>query len=238
MIRYLRSCSSLGVVMTILLAVAGPVLRAQTTMRERWDQVTLGNNDLGIDAIAWARTRNNLGAERRVDTMLLTQARLFGNSVELQRIAATAVRNGSSFAGSTSLRRAGLTVRNDAVTNTGTVSYWNSANVFGNNPHQTFWIYFIPITVGANLGHIGAMDVTLLNMASNGAMISGAMSTYAWGFASFAVGPVRRAVRHAGRHPGRRATHGRCARRVHQLPEHGLPELLHDAVAPVATGVL
>jgi hypothetical protein len=188
MIRFFRSCLSLVAAATVLLSVTGPDLRAQTTVRERWDQVTLGNNDVGIDAIAWARARNNLGTERRVDTMLLTQARLFGLSVELQRIAATAIRNGTSFAGSTSLRRAGLTVRNDAVTNTGTISYWNSANVFGSNPHQTFWIYFIPITVGANLGHIGSMDVTLLNMSNYGAMISGAMSTFAWGFASFAVG--------------------------------------------------
>lgn len=188
MIRLLRSFPYLIAAIIVLLSVPGSVLRAQTTVRERWDQVTLGNSDVGIDAIAWARARNNLGAERRVDTMLTTQARLFGLSVELQRIAVTAVRNGSSFAGSTSLRRAGLTVRNDAVTNTGAIAYWNSANVFGSNPHQTFWIYFIPITVGANLGHIGSMDVTLLNMPNNGAMISGAMSTYAWGFASFAVG--------------------------------------------------
>lgn len=188
MIRSFRSCSWLVVAATLFLSSIVPGLRAQTSVRERWDQVTLGNSDVGIDAIAWARARNNLGTERRVDTMLLTQARLFGLSVELQRIAATAVRNGASFAGSTSLRRAGLTVRNDAVVNTGTVSYWSSANVFGTNPQQTFWIWFIPITVGANLGHIGAMDVTLLNMSNYGAMISGAMSTYAWGFASFAVG--------------------------------------------------
>jgi len=188
MLRILRSLSTVVAAATLLLAVIGTDLRAQTTVRERWDQVTLGNNDIGVDAIAWARARNNLGAERRVDTMMQTQARVFGVSVELQRIAATAIRNGSSFAGSTSLRRGGLTVRNDSVTNTGTIAYWNSANVFGTSPYQTFWIWFVPITVGANLGHIGSMDVTLLNMPNYGAMISGSMATYAWGFASFAVG--------------------------------------------------
>lgn len=188
MLRLLRSFKILVASATLLLAVIGADVRAQTTVRERWDQVTLGNNDIGIDAIAWARARNNIGTERRVDTMLQTQARVFGVAVELQRIAATAVRNGSSFAGSTSLRRGGLTVRNDSVTNTGTISYLNSANVFGTTPYQTFWIWFVPVTVGANLGHIGSMDVTLLNMSNYGAMISGSMATYAWGFASFAVG--------------------------------------------------
>ncbi len=187
MSRSIRSIFSLVAAATVFLLVTDAGLRAQTSMRERWDQVTLGNEYVGVDVIAWARTRNNLGLERRVDEVLLTQLRLLKVTIELQRIAATAVRNGS-FAGSTSFRRGNITVRTDAVTNSGNVTYSNSAQVFGNNPTVTVLIYGVPITVGANIGHTGVMNMSLLNWSSNGAMLSGFMESYAFGWASAALG--------------------------------------------------
>lgn len=188
MIRSLRSVLSVVAAATVLLLGSGTDARAQVGVRERWDTTTLGNSNVGVDAIAWARTRNNLGAERRVDEMLLTQLRLLNVNIELQRIAATAIRNGSSFAASTSFRRGGVTVQTTSHTASSTVSYTNTATVFGNNPYVTVYIYFVPITVGANVGHTGTMNMSLLNMSNYGAMLSGLMETYAFGWASASVG--------------------------------------------------
>lgn len=188
MFHSFRSLLSVVVTATLFLAVTGADACAQTGVRERWDSITLGNNYVGIDAIAWARTRNNLGAERRVDEMLLTQLRLLNVNVELQRIAATVIKNGSSFYGGTSFRRGGFTVRNDTRTSSGPVTYVNHATVLGSNPYVTVYIYFVPITIGANVGHTGVMNMSLLSMPNDGAMLSGAMETYAYGWASASVG--------------------------------------------------
>jgi hypothetical protein len=188
MIRSFRSLFAMVAAATAFLFATAPDAHAQTALRERWDVVTLGNNQVGVDQIAWACTRNNNGAERRVDELLQTRLRLFSANIELTRIAATAVRNGASFAGSTSFRRAGLTVRSRSFTTSGTESFTSTAAVFGSNQTTTVWIYFVPITIGANLGHTGAMSLSLLNMSNYGAMLSGFMETYAWGWASAAVG--------------------------------------------------
>jgi hypothetical protein len=188
MFHSFRKLLSVVATATLFLAFSCADACAQTGVRERWDTVSAGNNYLGVDVIAWARTRNNIGAERRVDEMLLTQLRLLNNNIELQRIAATAIKNGTSFYGATSFRRGGFTVRNDTRSSSGSVSYVNNATVFGSNPYLTVYIYFVPITIGANVGHTGVMNMSLLKMPNDGAMLSGAMETYAYGWASVSVG--------------------------------------------------
>lgn len=188
MFRSFRSFLSVVAMATVTFLGSSNAARAQTGVRERWDTITLGNSDVGLDQIAWARTRNNLGAERRVDELLQTQLRLFGQPFELTRIAATAVKNGASFQGSTSFRRLGITVRNTSFANSGTETFNDTVQVFGSNPTTTFWVVFVPVTVGANAGHTGAMSLSLLKTSNDGAMLSGFMETYAWGWASGAIG--------------------------------------------------
>ncbi|HEX5054558.1 MAG TPA: hypothetical protein VFZ65_22470 [Planctomycetota bacterium] len=188
MFRSLRSVLVVAAVAAPLYLGTGNTLRAQTGERSRWDQVTLGNSDLGVDVIGWARTRNT-GTERRVDEAAWIQLRLFGSSIELERIAATAIRNGSSFFGSAGLRRGEMTVRNDSLSNSGTLSYQSSASVFPSNRYATFYIFGVPITVGVNMGHTGVMNMSLLNWTnSNASVLSGSMDSYAWGWASIGIG--------------------------------------------------
>ncbi len=188
MFHSFRSLLSVVAAATTFFVSTGSDLRAQVGERSRWDQVTLGNSYVGVDVIGWARTRN-IGTERRVDEMALTQLRLLNVNVELQRIAATAARINGTFSGSTSFRRGGFTVRNDSLTNSGTVAYTSSASVFGSNPYVTVYIFGIPITVGANVGHTGVMNMYLGNWTnSDASVLSGLMESYAWGWASAAVG--------------------------------------------------
>ncbi|HEX5050300.1 MAG TPA: hypothetical protein VFZ65_00880 [Planctomycetota bacterium] len=187
MFRSLRSFLSAAAVATALFG-STPGLRAQTGERSRWDQVTLGNQYAGIDVIGWARSRNT-GTERRVDEMAQTQLRLLGIAVEMQRIAATAIRNGSSFWGSTGFRRGGFTVRNDSLTNTGTVSYTSSASVFAAWPTLAIYIFGFPITVGATANHTGVMNMQLQNLTNmNASTLNGSMDSYASGWAAASAG--------------------------------------------------
>jgi hypothetical protein len=184
----LRSVLSVVAAATVSFLATSHALRAQTGERSRWDQVTLGNSYVGVDVIGWARTRNP-GTERRVDEAAWTQLRLLNVTVELQRIAATASRLNGVFSGSTSFRRGGFTVRNDAFTNSGHVEFTSNASVFGSNPYVTVYLLGIPITVGANVGHTGVMNMDLLNWTfSNSSVLSGTMESYAYGWASVAVG--------------------------------------------------
>lgn len=187
MFRSFRTFLTTLATSALLLATFAPEAVAQTTERSRWDQVTVGNSDVGLDVIGWARTRNP-GSERRVDEAAWIQLRLLGANVELQRIAATAIRNGSSFSGSTTFRRGGFAVRSESFSTTATSAFTSSATVFGSNPCATFEIFGIPITVGANVGHTGVMNMQLQNWSTNGAMLTGSMDSYASGWASAAVG--------------------------------------------------
>lgn len=189
MIVSLRSVlSALSVVASAtVLLLASSDARAQTGLRQRWDTVSLGNNYVGVDQHAWACTRNNAGAERRVDEMLRTDLVLMNQSIEMTRIAATAIRNGNTFGGWTSFRRAGATVNTATLAATGSVSFTSNASVFPTN--QTIPIQLGPFTVsvGANVGHTGTMNLSLLNMSNYGAMLSGAMETYGVGWASASI---------------------------------------------------
>jgi hypothetical protein len=187
MFRSLRSVFSVVASATVLLLASGEGARAQTGLRQRWDTVTLGNNYVGIDAHAWACTRNNAGAERRVDEMLRTDLRLLNLNVELQRIAATAIRTGNTFGGWTSFRRGGFTVHSATLAASGSVSFANTAALFPSNRTLGIPVGPFTVTVGANIGHTGTMNLSLLNMSNYGAMLSGAMETYAWGWASASV---------------------------------------------------
>jgi hypothetical protein len=183
MFRSLRSVLSVVAAATISFLVFGPELRAQTGERSRWDQATLGNATVGVDIVGWARTRN-VGTERRVDEAMMTQLTLLGPPIEMQRIAATAIRVGTSFAASANLRRGGLTVRSNALTASGTVAYTTSAAVFGTN--QTLGINLMGFTlaVRANVSHTGVMNLSLLNWpTSDGSMLSGIMQSHASGWA-------------------------------------------------------
>lgn len=187
MFRTLRSFLATAAIGMAFLSTLG-TLNAQTGERSRWDQVTLGNNYVGVDVIGWARTRNT-GSERRVDEAAWIQLRLLNVNVELQRIAATAVKNGASFAASSSLRRGGLTMRYQSSTATATHAYTSSGSVFGSNPTATVWIFGIPITVGANVGHTGVMNTTLTDWTySNASTLSGFMESYAYGWGALAIG--------------------------------------------------
>jgi hypothetical protein len=173
------------------------VLRAQTGERSRWDQVTLGNHNLGVDAVAWARARN-FGTERRVDETAWVDIRLLGQTRQLQRIGAMAIRNGPYFHGQTALFRGGSAIWFQEVSATTTTSFLRSGNVFPFTPTATFFVVGIPITVGANVTQTGTMNTTLLNWNNNGAMLSGSIESYSSGWAYAAVGvPFAQAGVHA-----------------------------------------
>ncbi len=179
----LRSLLSVVAAATLFFVSTGSELRAQVGERSRSDQVTLGNNYVGVDIVGWARARST-GIERRVDEAAWTMLRLMNATVEMQRIAATAIRTSSGFSASTSFRRGGFTVRNDVLIASGTVAFTSTANVFAIPRAATTFIFGIPITVAANVSHTAVMNQSLIDVPSvDGCVLNGRMESHAFGFA-------------------------------------------------------
>lgn len=179
-----------SVLFTALLTVASLAssLQAQAGERSRSDVYGVGNSTIGIDFVGWARARST-SSERRVDTAAWSQLRFLGANAEMHRLAVTARRTSSSFSGSYAYRRLGITFRSGSLSSGGNRSFTHRLNLFPNDPSQTFWIAFVPVTVAGNIGFTGRMDVDYVDYAHNQTcMISGTTETYAYAWASAGVG--------------------------------------------------
>jgi hypothetical protein len=163
-------------------------VRAQLGEVSRCDQVVIGNANLTIDVIGWARARDSV--QQRVDEAMWTNVLFLQQGMEVHRLAATAISSRSGFYGSASLKRGGLTVRYDQVAASAKLSYSSSGNV---TLHSQQSLSGFPVTVSLTVGHVGIMGLSLNSFGGNtGCSLSGRMEShpYPYAWASLPVAAV------------------------------------------------
>lgn len=180
---------SFGLLLGALASLAvAPAARAQVGEIGRTDVYHLGNSTVGLDFVGWARTKNT-GGQRRVDTATYTPLHFLGIDAEMHRLAVTAVRTDTSYSGSYSYRRLGITFQSGTAAGNQHRSFTHNLNLFSTNPSQTFWVVFVPVTVQGNIGFTGRMDMDFIDWANTqSCAISGLSETYAYAWASAGVG--------------------------------------------------
>ncbi|MCA8974384.1 MAG: hypothetical protein KDC98_06660 [Planctomycetes bacterium] len=184
-IRKLSLSLALGTLAGLLLA---PAAAAQVGEIGRSDVYRLGNSTVGLDFVGWARTKNT-GGQRRVDTATYAPLHFLGVNAEMHRLAVTAVRTDTSYSGSYSYKRLGITFRSGTAAGNQHKSFDHTLNLFPNNPSQTFWVVFVPVTVQGNIGFTGRMSMDFIDWVnSQSCALSGFTETYAYAWASAGIG--------------------------------------------------
>ncbi|MBK8095940.1 MAG: hypothetical protein IPK26_02475 [Planctomycetes bacterium] len=181
------SLTSLFVGAVTLLGLA-PEAAAQVGEIGRTDVYQLGNSTLGLDFVGWARTKNT-GGQRRVDTAAWAPLHFLGMNAEMHRLAVTAVRTDTGYSGSYTYRRLGITFRSGTAAANQNRVFTHTLNLFAQDPSQTFWVAFVPVTVSGNIGFTGRMNMDFIDFANTqSCALSGLTETYAHAWASAAIG--------------------------------------------------